>query len=110
MQVGLVARCLDHADEGSKLLCQKQLWFGKQKKGKGRKANGGQEEGPNMTEDEARHRMKLWLVKGMAIPIDDPQGKKKHLALNPRTFNLEVEKSELQLDEDVTRMDPVGRL
>ena len=103
----MVARCLDHADECSKLLCQKQLWFGKQKKDN---AKGGQEEGPHMTEDEARHRMKLWLMKGTEIPIDHPQGKKKHLALNPRTFNLAVEKSELQLDEDVAKMDPVGRL
>ena len=85
----MVARCCDHADEGSDLVCQKQLWFG----GK-------------MAEDEAMHRMKLWLMKGTEIPIDHPLGKKRHLNINPRHFKLAVEKSEAQLDAEASMLDP----
>lgn len=86
MQVGWGAICGGHLNHGDRhgAQCKKALMFS------GRSG---------MTSDEARVRVKQWLLEGLLIDEADRWARRTHVAINPRSFAL--------MDEDrVDRLAP----
>lgn len=40
--------------------------------------------GAGMSSEECCRRLKLWLLEGLSIDVDDPEGRQRHLEVQPR--------------------------